>query len=197
MIFTHLSTEVTRVRLGETLVGLNVLSPTQLDLALARQADRPGRRLGEVLIDLALVSEADVARGLAMIHALPLVEVDELAVDPDIARLVPRGIAERWGILAYSMSAARLSVAVADPVDVIALDDIRRLTGVRALEVSVATRSAIRTGLAQVWHESEDLQALHAFIDENPEEQNGGRPRRRQRRRHDPSCGPAPGPRRP
>jgi type IV pilus assembly protein PilB len=160
-----------RARLGETLIEMDVISHDQLDSALrVQRGEFPARRLGQVLTDLGLASELDVARGLATIHGLPLVEVELLNIDQTVARLVPRHTAETWKILAYQQGGETMSVAVADPVDVVALDDLRRLTGVSTLIVGVATQTSIKAALAQVWSESEDLRAVRDFITENPDQ---------------------------
>lgn len=155
-----------RLRLGEVLIGLGVLTEVDLACALDRQSRGPRSRLGAVLLDMGLASEADVARGLAALHGLPLLDVDALAIQADVARTVPPAMAQRLGILAYGRDGQGLLVAVADPVDVVALDDIRRITGALTLVVGVAARSAIMLALAQVWAEAEDRDVVQAFVDE-------------------------------
>lgn len=158
--------EAVRLRLGEVLMGQGVLTQADLASALDRQSRGPRSRLGAVLLDMGLASESDVARGLAAMHGLPLLDVDTLAIQPDVARTVPRTLALRLGILAYAREGQRLLVVVADPVDVVALDDVRRITGAASLGVAVAPRSAITSALAQVWAEAEDRDVLQAFVDE-------------------------------
>ena len=155
-----------RPRLGEVLVELGLLTESDLERALARQGQGPRARIGAVLRDLDLVSEPDVARGLAVLHGLPLLDVEALEIDPDVARLVPRQVSQRLGILAYARDDRRLRVAVADPVDVVALDDLRQITGATSLTVGVAPRSSISAAVARLWAEVEDQDVLQAFVDE-------------------------------
>ncbi len=158
--------ETERPRLGEALVSLGLITEDDLERALARQATGPRARLGAVLQDMGLVTDADVAEALAAVHGLPLVDIDFLHVHGDIARLVPRETAQRLGVLVYAKRKGRLHVVAADPVDVVALDDIRMITGATSLSVSIATRSSIVSALAQVWAEQDDEDALRAFVDE-------------------------------
>ncbi len=155
-----------RPRLGEALVALGLLSPGDLDHAVEEQTRARGRRLGTILQDRALVSELDVARALAVVHELPLLDLDAVAIDPAVARLVPRAVAQRLGVLVYARDGAHLSVAVADPVDVVALDDVRMITGATSLTVGLAPRSVISAAVARVWAERDDEDALQAFVDE-------------------------------
>jgi type IV pilus assembly protein PilB len=158
--------EPAKLRLGEVLLSQGVLTEADLASALAQQSRGPRSRLGAVLLDMGLASESDVARGLATLHGLPLLDVEALDIQPDVARTVPRSLAHRLGILAYALDGQRLLVAVADPVDVVALDDIRRITGALSLGVGVAERSAITLALAQVWDEAEDRDVVQAFVEE-------------------------------
>ena len=112
------------------------------------------------------MSESDVARALARMHGLPLADLATLEVDRAVARLLPRAVATRLGVLLHAGDATRLHAVVADPVDVVALDDVRTITGASSVVVSVAAKSLISAALDRVW-EARDEEALAAFIDEN------------------------------
>ena len=155
-----------RARLGETLIDLGLLSHVDLERAILRQRQQPGVRLGAVLQDMGTVSENDVARGLAHMHGLPVVDPATLEVDRSVARLIPRSIATRLGVLLHAGDSTRLFAVVADPVDVVALDDVRAITGASSVIVSVAPRSSISSALDLVWDAREDEEALAAFVDE-------------------------------
>ncbi|HET7902788.1 MAG TPA: ATPase, T2SS/T4P/T4SS family, partial [Candidatus Nanopelagicales bacterium] len=156
-----------RVRLGDVLVGLGLLDGRSLARALDEQRSRGGReRLGQVLVELGLVSAADVARGLAAAHGLPLVALESTPVDHEVARTIPRALAEKRAVIAYGRRDRRLLVAVADPVDIVALDDVRAVTGVTALDVGVATPALIRAALEAVWTQNADSDVVRDYIDE-------------------------------
>jgi type IV pilus assembly protein PilB len=155
-----------RTRLGDTLVEMGLIGDAELSSALERQAAAPGQRLGVVLRDMGFITESDLARGLAQLHRLPIVDVDLLNVDRDAARLVPRAMAQRLAILAYRRTGDTLHVAIADPIDVVALDDVRAVSRGLNLEIGVATPSVISRALTQVWAEHDEADVLRAFIDE-------------------------------
>ena len=156
-----------RARLGETLVELGLLGQIDLERALLHQQQGPGVRLGAVLQDMGVVSDEDVARGLASMYGLPIVDPSTLEIDRSVARLIPRSTATRLGVLLHAGDGVQLHAVVADPVDVVTLDDVRTITGVASVIVSVASRSAISAALDRVWEAREDEEALAAFVDEN------------------------------
>ena len=155
----------TRARLGDLLVEHGALSVDDLQRAVELQRTSAGDlRIGRILQNLGLVHERDVARALAELHQLPLVDLDHVTIDPITARVLPRTSAERLGVLVYAQRGDRLVVAVVDPVDVVALDDVRAITGIPVLDVSVATETQIRTALSKAWTESERDDVVAEFI---------------------------------
>ncbi|MFC6237461.1 GspE/PulE family protein [Longivirga aurantiaca] len=158
---------VGRPRLGDVLVQLGLLDHHQVAAALeSRLASGGTRRLGRVVRELGLVDESDLARALAVQHVLPLIDLDPGNVDSAVARLIPRALAERHAVVAFARRGTRLAVAVADPVDVVALDDVRALTGVTGIDAHVAPESRIREALAIVWSQQVDTTLVADFLHE-------------------------------
>ena len=166
-----------RRKLGDTLVGWGVITPQQLEAALEAQA-RDGRtvrrRLGRVLVDAGLVTDGAVAAALADMHGLQVVDLDLQIIDPLVARRIPHSIAVQHVVLPLTGSEGVLRVAVADPVDVVALDDLRmRAKGMR-LEVVVASESQLREKIAELWSQAVTEDALEKFVSELAVEEEGG-----------------------
>jgi type IV pilus assembly protein PilB len=158
-----------RRKLGDTLVGWGVITPQQLEAALEVQA-RDGRtvrrRLGRVLVDAGLVTDGAVAAALADMHGLQVVDLDLQIIDPGVARRIPHSIAVQHVVLPLTVREGVLRVAVADPVDVVALDDLRmRAQGLR-LEVVVAAESQLRDKIAELWSQVVTEDALEKFVSE-------------------------------
>jgi type IV pilus assembly protein PilB len=131
--------------LGEILVEEGLISEEQLTLALAEQ-QRRGRSLGRVLIDLGLVKEPDLVAALAMKIGLEFVDLSDYPVDPSAASLVPEQVARRYRALPIGYDNGRLVVAMSDPANVFALDDIRTITRMDIKPV-VSTASDIETAI--------------------------------------------------
>jgi type IV pilus assembly protein PilB len=158
-----------RRKLGDTLVGWGVITPQQLEAALEAQA-RDGRtvrrRLGRVLVDAGLVTDGAVAAALADMHGLQVVDLELQIIDPGVARRIPHSIAVQHVVLPLTVREGVLRVAVADPVDVVALDDLRmRAQGLR-LEVVVAAESQLRDKIAELWSQVVTEDALEKFVSE-------------------------------
>src|SRR5205085_6527963 len=93
--------------LGEILIEHGFITPEQLDAALEQQRNEvPRRRLGELLLDMALISDTDLATALAAQTGCECVDAAAIEVDPDIGRLVPRFLAERHQVVAVSTNDA-------------------------------------------------------------------------------------------
>ncbi|CAN5543723.1 ATPase, T2SS/T4P/T4SS family [soil metagenome] len=135
-----------RARLGEVLVAAEVLSQEQLDTALKLQENAEGRkpRLGSVIVEVGWAGEEEIARALA--QQLNIAYVDLSAVVPDIPaiHLVPRTLARRHQLVPISTTDEGIVIAMADPTNVVAIDDVRATLGGRRVSVVVATPAAIR-----------------------------------------------------
>ena len=140
-------------RLGDVLVDAGVLTAQQLDDVLAHQqrATGPRKRLGELLVELRLTDERALAGALASQLGLRAVDLSRTVPAPDVVRLLPQAVAERSRILVIDRTAAGLVVAVADPTNVLALDDVKLHTGASGLVVVVSPESQIRDHLARAW----------------------------------------------
>ncbi len=118
----------TKRRLGEILVDLEVLTEDELQRALAAQRDS-GHRLGEVLLEEQIVEPTDLLRALAVQFGLDFVDLGSTTVDLELVQRVPAHIARRHRAVPVSATDVEIVVAMANPVDVVAIDDIRNLLG--------------------------------------------------------------------
>jgi type IV pilus assembly protein PilB len=116
-------------QLGTLLCQQGLITQAQLDAALAEQATS-GKPLGRVLIDRGHVAETDLVRTLAKQVGLEFVDLSERTVDPSVAGLIPENLARKYQALPIEWDeSGRLVVAMGDPSNVFAVDDIRALTG--------------------------------------------------------------------
>src|SRR4051812_29947051 len=169
-----------RRRLGEVLVAQGVLTELQLAESLAAQADvpqgEPRLRLGPLVVERGLVTERDITHALATALDLELVDLARITLDPEIPRLLPRAVAERHGILLLARTPrGGFRVAMSDPTDVVALDDVKLYTGASELIVAVAADSQVRDHIRRAWALADDgghrgLASMRSGLDsmENP-----------------------------
>jgi type IV pilus assembly protein PilB len=130
---------------GDVLVEEGLITIEQLERAAAEQ-ERVGRSLGRVLIDLGLVKEADLVAVLARQIGLEFVDLGEHQIDPQAASLIGEQVARRYRALPIGYEDEKLVVAMSDPANVFALDDIRTITGMEVKPV-VATSADIEAAI--------------------------------------------------
>ena len=128
-------------QLGSLLVANGLLTQESLERALDEQRES-GRSLGRVLIDMGLVSEGHLVSTLAAHLGLEYVDLEEYSIDGSAATMISDSLARRYQALPIGWHDGRLIVAMADPSNVFAVDDIRTITGAEVKTV-VATRPAI------------------------------------------------------
>ncbi len=132
-------------QLGQILIEQGLISDEQLHEALKVQ-ERVPKSLGRILIDLQLIKETDLVRALAHQIGLEFVDLGDYPVDPGTTALIPEAVARRYRALPIGERDGRLLVAMSDPANVYALDDIRTITG-REVEPLVATAADVTAAI--------------------------------------------------
>ncbi|MDR7551048.1 MAG: type II secretion system ATPase GspE, partial [Armatimonadota bacterium] len=141
--------------LGQVLLQLGIITQQQLSEALEIQA-RTGVRIGQILRDMGAISDQDLARGMAHQWGYPYMSLAEAKINPEVAKLVPHALAVRHKCIALDRRNGRLVVAIADPLNVIAVDDVRLITGAE-VDLVVATEEDITNALARVYQLADNL----------------------------------------
>jgi type IV pilus assembly protein PilB len=151
-------------RLGEILLKSNLITRDQLEHAVAQQKVEGGR-LGTILTKLGLVKEEDVARRLGEQYGIPYIDLDSQAIEPSVVRLIPVGIVQKHLVIPVAKHGSTLSMAMVDPTNVFAVDDIKFMTGLK-IELMVATEAAVRRAIDRLYDSSESLQNVMASIED-------------------------------
>src|SRR5512145_238739 len=136
-------------RLGDLLVAEGLITPDQLKQALAQQKGKADK-LGAVLVRLGFISEEQLIGFLSRQYGIPSITLSNLDVDADTLRLVPVTIARKYDVLPVKRINTTLTLAMADPTNVFALDDIAFSTNLQILPV-VAPQAAIRKAIDQLY----------------------------------------------
>jgi len=151
--------------LTKTLISEQLVTQKQLNRALD-VSQRSGTALQKVLVDLGYLTEKDLVEALGRQMGVRFVDVDQLVVDVELSRLVPENLAKRYHVFPVDQRDNRLTLAMADPLNVIAVDDIRLITGFD-IEPVIATQEGIErllqgqfgnTGIATLEDEVRGLQ---------------------------------------
>ena len=156
-----------KVRLGELLVNSGVLSNEQLQQALDNPA-RQGKKLGEFLVDEGIVSEDDLAKALSKQLDLDMIDLQSINVDKEVLNLVPVNVLKKNKIFPFAYKENNfnvLMVAMADPLDYNAIDDINIITNFQ-VEPVVATTRSIMLAIDKYFGQEEVTEALAAYAKE-------------------------------
>ena len=131
--------------LGEILVSKGVITKHQLEEAL-RVAKRTNSRIGNVLVKMGYATEKDIAEALAVQYNIPSVILSNTIPEPEVLKLVPESIARRFKILPLSLEGDSLKVAMLDPLNVFAIDELKKITG-RNIQPMVSTETEIMAAI--------------------------------------------------
>jgi type IV pilus assembly protein PilB len=137
-------------RLGELLVREKLISLQQLRRAQDEQK-RSGSNLGYTLAKLGYISDGEITNFLSTQYRLPAINLDEYEIEPDVIKLVARDVCEKHRIVPVSRSGASLIVAMSDPTNLHAIDDIKFLTSYN-VEPVVASETAIQSAIERYYN---------------------------------------------
>jgi type IV pilus assembly protein PilB len=144
--------------LGQILIEQGLITDTQLEQALEEHRSTP-KSLGRVLIDLGMIQEAHLVRALAEQVGLEFVDLTEYKVDPMATTLLPDTLARRYRAIPIGERDGKLLVAMSDPANVYALDDIRAITN-RDVQPVVATATDVEQAIQKFSHMDGQVEAL-------------------------------------
>jgi type IV pilus assembly protein PilB len=132
-------------KLGELLVRTGRINQTQLGEALALQKDQGGR-VGTNLVKLGYLTEKQLVDSLSQHFKVPSVELNGMDIDEAVLKIIPADLARKYTILPVSKTGATITVAMIDPTNVFAMDDVKFMTGYR-VEPVVASETGIRVAI--------------------------------------------------
>src|SRR5205085_5036206 len=158
-------------KLGEILVRENLLTPQQLREALEFQREHGGR-LGFNLVMMGLVTDDMITAVLSRQYGVPSVNLELFDIDESVIRLIPREVADKYSVLPLSRVGATLTLAMVDPTNVFAMDDIKFMTGLNVEPVVVAEAS-VQASIARYYSSSREIELAHVAPDFAVEGANG------------------------
>jgi type IV pilus assembly protein PilB len=153
-------------RLGDLLVKEKIITPEQLEQASKVQKEQ-SCRLGSALVKLGFLTDEDVTNFLSRQYGVPAINLSYFEIDPAVVKLIPFETAKRYQILPLSRVGASLTIAMVDPTNVFAMDDIKFMTGFN-IEPVVASESSILAGIDKAYNNTkeEDLEAVMQSMSE-------------------------------
>jgi type IV pilus assembly protein PilB len=150
-------------RLGDLLVAEGLISDAQLKQALSEQKGKTDK-IGSILVKLGFITEEQLIGFLSRQYGIPSITLNKIDIDAETLRLVPTSIALKYEILPVKRIGGTLTLAMADPTNVFALDDIAFMTNLQILPV-VAPQAAIRKGIEK-YYESGSSSSMSDMLSE-------------------------------
>lgn len=145
-------------KLGQILLNNNIITEDQLIKAIERQK-KEGGRIGSNLIMLGFIKEDALVEFLSKQYGVPAVTLSDENIDSAIIKFVPFDVANKYQIFPLSKNGASLKLAMIDPSNVFAIDDVKFMTGYNVQPV-VATESAIREAISKYYEQTDGIQSV-------------------------------------
>jgi type IV pilus assembly protein PilB len=137
------------VKLGQLLIASSIISEDQLKQALNIQK-KEGGRLGTNLVKLGFITEDKLVAFLSKQYGVPAINLAEYKIEPPVLKLIPADMAKKYLIMPVARVGATLTIAMADPSNVFAIDDVKFMTGYN-VEVVVSSESAIISSITSFY----------------------------------------------
>ena len=170
-------------KIGDLLVKADLISPEQLETAFQEQRQNGGL-FGSNLIKLGYIEEKYLTSFLSDQYGVPAINLSEFEIDPDVIKIIPSDVAKKHHVLPVNRAGATLVVAMADPTNIYAIDDLKFMTGYN-IEVVVAAEATILAAIEQYYEEEQDdhfSDLISEFEEEEMEAWNYPKHLERQRR---------------
>ena len=151
-------------RLGELLVREKLISLQQLQKA-QDESRRSGKRLGHTLTQLGFVKDQDLTSFLAKQYSLPSINLNDFEIDADVLKLIPRDVARKHMVMPVNRAGATLIVAMSDPSNIYAIDELKFLTQYN-IEPVVAAEIAIEEAIQRYYEKAPDLTEIVGEFEE-------------------------------
>jgi type IV pilus assembly protein PilB len=130
------------VRIGELLLKERRISPEQLQQALNQQK-ASGGKLGHTLVKMGFIKDEEITSLLSRQYGVPSINLSQFEIDPAVLKLIPADTAQKYQIIPLSRSGTTLTIAMTDPTNVFAMDDIKFMTGYNVEPVVASENSVV------------------------------------------------------
>src|SRR6202165_2978765 len=157
-------------RLGEILIKESLITTDQLRQALEHQRAKGGRR-GTCLMKLGFISDDEITGVLSRQYGVPSINLKFYEVDASVIKLIPQDTAVRYQIVPLSRVGSTLTIAMTDPTNVFAMDDIKFMTGFN-VEPVVASETAISEAISKFYGEAQSEEELIKVMKDLTGEEN-------------------------
>lgn len=150
-------------RLGAMLVSSGLITEEQLKKALALQ-QKEGGRLGSILVKMNFVPEEKLMMFLSKQYGVPYVDLGHFEIDSNVVKLIPADVAQKYQIMPINRTGATITIAMVDPSNVFAIDDVKFMTGYN-VEPVVATEAGIKSSISKYYSLSSAIETVMTSLE--------------------------------
>jgi len=151
--------EITKkIRIGDLLIQNRVITHEQLLAALAEQK-KSGRKLGRTLIDLNFIKETDLLNFLSRQLQIPFLDISRHSRNPEVVKVLPESLARRFRVMLLENNANDVLLAMADPTDLMAIDELTRVLK-KPIRAAVVRESDLLAAIDQSYRRTAEIGAL-------------------------------------
>ncbi|MBX7138784.1 MAG: type IV-A pilus assembly ATPase PilB [Oligoflexia bacterium] len=156
-------------RVGDLLVRTGLISPDQLVKAQEAQRTAGGGFLGTHLVNLGFIAQDDLLQTISQQYGVPIIQLLDYSIDDSILQLVPQNLATKHSLLPIVKKDQTLTVAMVDPSNIVALNDIKFITGLD-IQVAVTTEPELKLTLEKLFEKNVSYESIIGDLgDENVE----------------------------
>jgi type IV pilus assembly protein PilB len=141
--------KILQKHLGEMLIDCRLITREQLEDALTVQKDKGGL-LGNVLVGMGLITEEAIAQALTAQYGFPYLPLGGYEIDADVAKIVPENVSKQYGLIAVDRVGSILTVAMSNPLNTEAIEDIEMLTHYK-VQVFVTTATDVSNAIKGIY----------------------------------------------
>ena len=145
-------------RIGEMLLAAKLITEDQLKKALEVQ-QKEGGNLGSNLIRLGYINEEKLTSFLSKQYGIPAINLLDYEIDPSVIKLIPSEVVRKYQVIPVMKTGAIVTIAIADPSNVFAVDDIRFMTGYN-VETVIATESSLKIAINKYYNQTDAVQTV-------------------------------------
>ncbi|MGD9015041.1 MAG: hypothetical protein PVI33_03350 [Candidatus Omnitrophota bacterium] len=139
--------------IGELLMARKLITKEQLDTGLAIQQEKGGL-IGEILVALGYVEEADIALALTSQYGFPYLPLESYEISPEIIQIIPEEVARQYLLLPIDKFGNNLSIAISNPLDSQAIEQVEKLVGIN-IQIFVSTSTDIKNAIEKYYKKSD------------------------------------------
>jgi type IV pilus assembly protein PilB len=153
-----------RKLLGKILEEMRIVTVVQVKAALRKQMEESGKKLGEILCEMNATTPAQITEALARQYDYPYVDLTSLKLNPEVARSIPRNVCEENTIFPIKIQGKHLTIAMHDPLDLFALDNLKFILNME-LDIVLAPKETILDAISR-YYGSREKSAISDAIEQ-------------------------------